>query len=205
MKNTLLELLLISLIRVLVFFLLNRLFYCLFNYPISRFLRLYSFKLFVVEVLLFGDIQNIVFVLVRNMSCTFKINSGAQYHLIGVLPVIFGGFMLISFLAYFFLQKAYNSKLSKYFLVNMYRIPGSVSLSFMLFSLKPILVGCIQALHYESPSAQLFLLAIIEFLSLLLMWFFQQKYEVFICKLLFCIDWLLYASMCLLNICFIHK
>ena len=45
-KNTLLELAVISIIKLLIFFLLNRLFYCLFNFQISRFFRTYSFKIF---------------------------------------------------------------------------------------------------------------------------------------------------------------
>ena len=58
---------------MLVFLLLNRLFYCLFNYQISRFLRTYSFKIFLLEILLLEDIQKLVFLLIRNFSVLFRI------------------------------------------------------------------------------------------------------------------------------------
>ena len=72
-KNTLLETLVMFVIKGLVFFLLNRLFYCLFNEPISRFFRLYSFKIYLIEVLFLEDIQKLVFILIRNFTSLFRV------------------------------------------------------------------------------------------------------------------------------------
>ena len=51
-NNMILEFLVICAIKIVVFIILNRLFYFLFERSISRFLRLYSFKVFLLEVLL---------------------------------------------------------------------------------------------------------------------------------------------------------
>ena len=200
-KNTLLEFATLSLIKVVVFFLLNRLFYCFFNYSLSRFLRLYSFKVFLIEVLILGDIQSLVFILLRNFSCLFKIGNGIQYLAVALVPVIFGGIILFFFLYLFPFQRSIHGKLSKYFLTNMYRVNGSLLISCLLFTAKPILTSSVQALLYVSPSIQLTLLGIIELIALVSMWVFQLKYDLFINKKLFCIDSLLTATMSLLNLC----
>ena len=159
-KNTMLELLVISLIKIVVFFILNRLFFCLFNYPISRFLRNYSFKIFLVEILIIEDIQQLIFIFIRNFFCFFKIESGAYYLVATIFPLIMAGLILLCFFTLFPLQRYYYGKLSKYFLTNTYRIHGSLALNYILFIIKPIILSSIQALCYDSPKLQLMLLGL---------------------------------------------
>ena len=150
-KNTLLELTVVSLIKLLVFLLLNRLFYCLFNYPISRFLRTYSFKIFLIEVLFLEDIQQLIFILLRNFTCLFRIEGGVLSVFTAVIPISLGGLLLFCFLTLFPFQRSLHGKLSKYFLTNMYRVPGSLPLTCLLYAAKPILLSSIQALCFDYP------------------------------------------------------
>ena len=192
-------------IKIVVFIILNRLFYFLFERSISRFLRLYSFKVFLLEVLLLEDIQKLVFLLIRNYSCLFKIEGGIQYLFLSGLPVLFGGFALIAFLILFPVYRNMYKKLSKYFLTNLYRIPGSLLVNCLLYTGKPILLSCVQALLHDKIGVQLSLLAVIEFSSMLIMWFYQQKDEIFVTKTIFCIDFLIVGAMCLINFCIYLK
>ena len=70
----------------------------------------------------------------------------------------------------------------------------------MLYAIKPLLIGSVQALCYENPTLQLSLLGAISTVCLSLMWIYQARYDLFINKKLFCIDWLLSATMALLNL-----
>ena len=118
-----------------------------------------------------------------------------------MIPVIFGGIVLLCFLTLFPFQRKIHGKLSKYFLTNMFRIPGSLPLTCLLYSAKPILLSSIQALSYDSPSVQLCLLGMTELAALFLMWGYQQKHGLFISKKLFCIECMMSAVMALLNLC----
>ena len=194
-----------STIKLLVFLLLNRLFYCLFNYQISRFLRTYSFKIFLLEVLLLEDIQKLIFILIRNFSVLFRIKGSAQSLGASIIPLTFGGLLLFCFITLLPFQRYLHGRLSKYFLTNMFRIHGSLPLSCLLYTAKPMIVACIQALCYDCPSVQLFLLGIVELVAIFLMSTYQQKYDLFISKKLFCIDWLMSFTLGLMNLCFYVK
>ena len=172
MKNSLLELAMMSLIKLLTFLLFNRLFYCLFNYEVSRFFRAYSFKIFFLEVLFLEDIQKIVFILIRNFFVLFRVQGSPQYYAITIVPVLLGAFILLCFITLYPFQRYLHGKLSKYFLTNMFRIRGSLPLTFLLFCVKPLLTSSVQATCYKLPSLQLGLLALIELLSLSLMWIY---------------------------------
>ena len=108
---------------------------------------MYSFKIFLVEILLLEDIQNLVFILGRNFLTLFKIGTGIQYIAATVVPIVAGGIIFVLFIAIIPFERCLHGKKSKYFLTNMYRMRGSLPLTFILFVIKPIILSCIQAFH----------------------------------------------------------
>ena len=160
-KNALLEIVVMSAIKVFCFILFNRLFYCLFNHSVSRFFRPYSFKIFLLEVLFLEDIQKLAFLLIRNFGCLFRVESGVKSLAVVVAPILLGSIILLSFLLLIPFQRYLHGKLSKYFLTNMFRIKGSLPLTYMLYAIKPLLIGSIQAICFENPTLQLGLLSAI--------------------------------------------
>ena len=137
-----------STIKLLVFLLLNRVFYCLFNFETSRFFRTYSFKIFLLEILFVEDIQKLIFVLIRNYITLFRTEGGPKSIAISLVPVILGFLILFCFLILFPFQRYLHGKLSKYFLTNMFRIRGSLPLTYLLFAIKPLLTSSVQALCF---------------------------------------------------------
>ena len=127
-------------------FLMNRIFYLLFNYEISVLFRPYSFWLILVELVIMNNVEFLSFLAFRTFETPFSFDVTSKS--------IIASIILIYFLVFFFSFTSYRlyygnyKKLAKYFLVNLYRFPKSYILMTILYGMRPFLKGCTHALLY---------------------------------------------------------
>ena len=169
---------------LVVFFLGFGIFHLLRDRPVSFLFRLYSFLLYLSELIFLGNAEKLVFLGLRHLQNIFSLSPGMKW--IQGLFIIFGFIALIAIVCLFFAYKTQYKWLYKYFFSNMYRIEGSFSLTFILFICKPIVGGAIHALLFENHRAQLWFLFSMELFSFVISWIYQLKYEVYRSKFVFC-------------------
>jgi len=99
---------------VLLFFLLNTLFYILFNYKISRFLRKFSFKFTLFMMLLNNNIVYLAYASFHNVVVFFSFKFQDKLGQVIWILILYG--MVLLSVAGFFLIYYLHEKLSKYFL-----------------------------------------------------------------------------------------
>ena len=100
-------------------FLYYKVFYCLFDYEFSKYLRPYSFRLILIEILIQGNLEVFTLLGCRALQVFFS------YTLVSTLMEIFTVlFVLVvllvsicSYLGYYYYQ---YGKFARYFLANMY-------------------------------------------------------------------------------------
>ena len=145
----------VPLVLVLVF-LLNRLFYCLFDFKISSVLRPYCFWWIIFLLLIQGNVEFFTFLAFRNCLTPFQFNVPTT--LLQVLMMLmFFLVVLAAFGCYLWYYREYG-KLAKYFLVNMFRFPSSYRLMIPLYGVRPFLKGTIHALMFYHWSTQVWML-----------------------------------------------
>lgn len=115
---------------IVIFVFLNRIFYWLFDYKISSFLRLYSMWLYLVFIIVNQNIQIIVFLAYRHMQNLFSFD--VKVRICQLFSILFIGVFMIICISISPLVLYFYGKLSKYFLPNMYRIKGA----FLIFSIR---------------------------------------------------------------------
>ena len=141
---------------LLVVFLFNRLFYCLFNFKVSIFFRPYSFWWILFEILIQGNVEMFTFLALRNCLTPYSFDLPSK--LLQVLMILmFFLVVLASYASYFLYYQQYR-KLARYFLVNMFRFPSSYALMVILYGLRPFLKGAVHALLYDNWELQVWLL-----------------------------------------------
>jgi hypothetical protein len=159
---------------LLFVFLSNRVFYLLFNYRVSFLLRPYSFWAVILELALQSNIEYFTFLGMRALGIPFSFSFPSKWlFLLAVTMfflVVFTAF--ISYALYYF----WYGKLSRYFLLNMYRFPSSYLLMIFLYGIRPFMKGLAHAMFYSSFVSQLQVLAAIEVSMILL----TLGFEVFI-------------------------
>lgn len=159
---------------ILTFFLLNRLFYCLFSHPFSAYLRTFSFWGFLAQMLLEGNLEYFAFLAANNSKYMFVWSFPQKLHLVAFVVGFY--FVFLGAVGSFFLFAYFYKKLVKYFLTNLFRIPGSLMLMTYLYGLRPFIKGALHA--YLSPynEAQLISLALVELFTCILLVLSQAYY-----------------------------
>ena len=133
----------------ILFIVCRIIFFCLFKYKISFAFRTYSFGFFILEYLFLANLSDLTFLAVRNFEMLFRIGNGWMPLISQATFLVVSGFIFISLISLPFIYLSFYGKLSKYFLVNMYRINGSLLYSVLRFFFKPLIVGAIQASLYN--------------------------------------------------------
>ena len=145
---------------LLIFLVLNYLFYKIQASPISYYLRIFSFTAFIIQLAVESNVEQFVFEGYRNFRILFF--RVLLEKLLTSLFVLFGFFFIFlissSYYLYLFLYKG----LSKYFLDNVYRVNGSYALMFFIYAFRPFSKGVIHASLYDDNEKQLICLACVE-------------------------------------------
>ena len=132
-----------------VFYVICRsLFYCLRHYEVSHYLRIYSFNLYFLEYLFLANVSDLTFLAVRNLQMLFYFSPGLLSLVIQSLFAALSGFLFILLFSLPLLYSSFYGKLSKYFLVNMFRMKGSRLYSVIRYFFKPFIYGCLHATLY---------------------------------------------------------
>lgn len=143
--------------KILIFMILNKLFYCLYRKEVSRNLRIYSFRVYFFQLLFLDDIQYVFFIGLRNLQHLFK--TDRREILIDTAFLVILWFCFTVYLSLPFIYRYIYKKLSFYFLTNAYRMKGVLAFQLIRFGIKPLISSSIHALMYDSPQTQLLLLA----------------------------------------------
>ena len=170
--SSLLDFLVLFIPAILIIeYLFHKIFYCLFDYEISKFLRPYSFKLILVDLIIQGNVEYFTFLGFRSFNVLFTFNTNTT-----IMQVFSIFFMLVvllvticSYLGYYYQYGKY----ARYFLSNMYRFPSSYVLMTFVFGFRPFLKGLVHAFFFEQWSLQIWLLTGIELLMVIIIIFFE--------------------------------
>ena len=152
---------------VLLFVVLNRVFYCLFQHELSQHLRMFSFWGFLCFMGMESNIEFFAFLGFRNFLTMGSLRFAHKLYLAAFILGFFFVF-LFAFAGFFLIHYCYG-RLAKYFLDNVYRIKGAFSLMTLVYGVRPFLKGIIHALLSRHNTLQLSLLASLEFLVCLAM------------------------------------
>ena len=172
-----------TLLTVILF---NRLFYCLFNYEISKYLRVYSFWWVILELLIQKNVELFTFLGFRNFAIMYQYDDPSKMILILNILVFFITF-LTAFCSYLFYYGEYG-RLAKYFLNNMFRFPSSYALMIIVYGIKPFLKGTIHALLYKQWTIQIWMLLGVELLIILTIFIMEFRNDNHRSKLAFMMD-----------------
>lgn len=128
-------------------FLWNKVFYLLFNYEASKFLRPYSFWLIIADLLIQNNIQFFTFIGFRTILVFIQFNFATKT--MNAFNVFFIFIIIVCVTcSYTFYYYKYE-KLARYFLVNMYRFQSSYLLMIICYGVRPFLKGLMHAILYE--------------------------------------------------------
>ncbi len=147
MIDSLLDFLIFNISLTLTFvFLYNRIFYLLFNYPVSIFLRSYSFWLILLDLLIQRNIEFFTFIICRSIQVMVNFNFTTK--LFNTLTILLGFILIICVIGSYAFYYFQYRKLGRYFLYNMYRFPSSYLLMIICDGIKPFLKGLVHAMLY---------------------------------------------------------
>ena len=150
---------------LLLVFLLNRLFYILFEYSISAWFRIYSFWGTIWMVAFEGNVEVFVFVLLRTFLIAFSVEFINK--VIIAVSAVFGFLFVLYTIAIYHIYKHLYERLSKYYLNNLFRFGSSFVLMTLIYGFRPLFRGIVHALLYSHPELQLHVLALIELLTVI--------------------------------------
>ena len=146
-------------------------FYCLFDYEISKYLRPYSFRLILIELLVQGNLEYFTFLGFRALQVFFSYSLTST--LLQVFTVLFMLIVILvticSYLGYYYQYGKY----ARYFLSNMYRFPFSYVLMTFVFGFRPFFKGAVHAFLFEQWTLQIWLLLGIELLMTFIVILFE--------------------------------
>ena len=188
---------------LVLFFIFNRVFHLLFDYEISKYLRVYSFKLVLVEMLIQGNIEYFTFLGFRSIDTSFSFQLPSR--LLVIMGIVMLFITVVVSLSSFFLYYIQYEKLARYFLINLFRFPSSYGLMVIVYGLKPLVKGAIHALAYEQWQLQIWLLIGAELLILIIMFIFEFRNDNHKSKLVFMMDVSSSGYMALLNFIILCK
>ena len=188
---------------LIIVFLFNRLFYCLFNFRISIFFRPFSFWWTLFEMLIQGNVEMFTFLALRNCLTPYSFDLPSK--LLQVLMIMMFFLVVMASYASYFLYYQQYRKLARYFLVNMFRFPSSYVLMVILYGLRPFLKGAVHALLYDNWELQIWLLFGVELTFWLIMLGFEFKNYSHRSKPVFMMDASYYGCLIVLNVLFLCK
>ena len=135
-------------------FIFYKVFYLLFNYEISSYLRPYSFLLILFEILIQNNLEYLTFIAFRDVSASF--NFAIKMLLLMAIVMLF--LVVLGATMSYFLYYIKYGKLAKYFLVNLFRFPSSYGLMLIMYGMRPFLKGAVHAILYEEWEVQIWVL-----------------------------------------------
>ena len=188
---------------LVTFILFNRIFYCLFNYEISKYLRVYSFWWVMLELLIQKNVELFTFLGFRNFVIMHQYDIQSKMILILNVMVFFITF-LTAFCSYLFYYGEYG-RLAKYFLINMFRFPSSYALMIIVYGIKPFLKGAIHALLYKQWIIQIWTLLGVELLIILTIFIMEFRNDNHRSKLVFMMDITYSFSLAIFNLLLLLK
>ena len=133
-------------LSILLIFLWNRLFFLLFRFEISKFLRPYSFWLIIFDILIQNNIEFFTFLSFRAIETMFSFDFFTKF--INCFTMIFFFIVVVCVTLSYLLYHYKYGKLARYFLSNMYRFPSSYILMIFIFGVRPFLKGVVHALLF---------------------------------------------------------
>lgn len=133
-------------LTIVFLFLTNRIFYLLFNCPISIVFRPYSFWWILLELTIQNNIEYFTFLGFRALVIPFSFDFFSKGLFILTLVMFF--LVLFSTFSSYAIYYSWYGKLARYFLVNMYRFPSSYALMIIIYGIKPFLKGFAHAFFH---------------------------------------------------------
>ena len=127
----------------LMFVILNKIFFCLFNNELSKYLRIFSFWGFLFFMGMESNIEFFTFLGFRNFHTMFSLNISHKIYLSAVIFFMF--FVILFAFAGFYMMHYFYGRLAKYFLDNLYRIKGAFTLMTYIYGVRPFLKGIIHS------------------------------------------------------------
>ena len=152
-------------------FILNRLFYLLFNYRISIIFRPFSLWWILFELSIQNNIEYFTFLGFRALTVPFSFNFFSKGLFAFTLIVFF--LVIFSVFSSYVLYYGWYGKLARYFLVNMYRFPTSYVLMIIIYGIRPFMKGITHALLHEQFFTQLHILSGIDILMIIIILTFE--------------------------------
>ena len=119
------------------FVLLNRLFNCVSRFQISQIIRVYSFWLQYIAIIILSDSTKICFLSLNYLQILFS--SSLPIKIMHMTSIFLIGIFMILLFSLFFMSSYFYGDLCKYFLVNVYRINYSIGYNFLRFSVRPLI------------------------------------------------------------------
>ena len=156
---------------IIMVFLLNRIFYLLFNYEISKYIRPYSFWLILLDLTFQNNIEFFTFLSFRAIFTMFSFNFSTKA--LNAFSIIFLFITFICMTSSYTIYYHRYRKLARYFLANMYRFPSSYVLMTIVYGVKPFLKGVVHALFYDQWVLQIWLLIGVEMTVVLIVIVFE--------------------------------
>ena len=95
--------------------------------------------------------------------------------------------------------------MARYFLVNLFRFPSSYALMIIMYGLRPFFKGVVHAVLFENWELQIWLLIVIELGIILLIFYFEFRYDNHRSKLIFMMDVSYSLSLVVLNVLLLLK
>ena len=103
----------------------NRIFYCLFDFEVSSFLRPYSFWWSLFDILIQGNVEFFTFLAVRNILTPFSFDLPTK--MLQVLLILIAFLVLVGTFCSYSIYYSEYYKLAKYFLCSMLRFRSACS------------------------------------------------------------------------------
>ena len=151
-------------------FILYKIFFLIFNYEISKYLRPYSFLLIFFDLVIQSNVEYFTFLGLRTLITSFSFNYISKFLiLIGIIMMFIT--VLCSISSYFLYYYKYG-KLGRYFLVNLFRFTSSYPLMVIMFGIRPFLKGAVHALVYDNWFIQIWTLMGIEIAIVIVIFYF---------------------------------
>ena len=155
------------------------------------------------ELLIQSNIEYFTFLGFRSLGTAFSLDFPSK------CLIAFGIFMFFlsvlgmgcSYFIYFIQYR----KLARYFLVNLFRFPSSYGLMMIIYGLRPFIKGAIHSLFYHNWVLQMWSLMAAEITILLIIAFFEFKFDNHKSKIVFMLDVSYYASLIILDVLLLLK
>ena len=184
-------------------FFFYKIFHIFYNYEISKYFRPYSFPLILFDLLIQTNIEYFTFIGFRSLDTSFSFNFFSR--MLVFLGIIMLFFTMIGSTVSYFIYYAHYKTMARYFLVNLFRFPSSYALMIIMYGLRPFLKGVVHAVLFDNWELQIWLLIVIELGIILMIFYFEFRYDNHRSKLIFMMDVSYSLSLVVLNVLLLLK